>query len=206
MTAGMSLASVGFATPFQGLSADATSTAYGMNYMVYANLDAGSRIDAVYGNAENLLSIHAGDGVSFYQNIYGGDTSTAINPALLAVFTSLAYDTYVTIGLTDSTGNALNVVGDLFSNWVESDNGSWFVTPDDAQGAEVDGRVLIGNFTVAGGSGDTSTDFSTFNVSLQGKDADGNTWNEVSVGFSAIPAPGALALIGIAALFTRRRR
>ena len=135
--------------------------------------------------------------------LFGGDTSLLINPALLPVFPSLAYDTYVTIGLTDSTGNALNVVGDLFSNFVETDNGSWFVTPDDIQGGEVDGRVLIGNFTIAGGSGDVALDFGTFNVSLQGKDVDGATWNALSVG---LPAPGAIALLGVAGLVARRRR
>ena len=71
--------------------------------MVYADLEAGARLDAVFGNASSVLSIHAADGMSFYQNAFGGDTSMLINPALLAVFPSLAYDTYVTIGLTDST-------------------------------------------------------------------------------------------------------
>ena len=173
-------------------------------YRVYANMDAGWRLDAVYGNAENPLGIHAADGSSFYQNTFGGDTSMMINPGLLAVFTSLVYDSWVTIGLTDSTGNALNTVGDTFDNFVETSNGSWFVTPDDAQGEEVGGRVLLGQFSVLNGSGDLATDFSTMTVSLQGKDANGDTWNVGSL--NAIPAPGALALLGVAGLVARRRR
>ena len=93
-------------------------------YRLYADIDAGWRVDAVYGNGDNPLSIHAADGSSFYQNTFGGDTSLMINPGLLAVFTSLVYDSWVTIGLTDSTGNALNTVGDTFDNFVETSNDS----------------------------------------------------------------------------------
>ena len=43
-------------------------------YRLYADIDAGWRVDAVYGNGDNPLSIHAADGSSFYQNTFGGDT------------------------------------------------------------------------------------------------------------------------------------
>ena len=46
-------------------------------------------------------------------------------------------------------------------------------------------------------------DFASFNVGLQGKDANGATWNVENVQF---PAPGALALLGVAGLLARRRR
>ena len=178
-------------------------------YRVYANVDSGWRVDAVYGNADHVLSIEAATGDGFYQNSFGGNTSMDINPALIAVFPSLAYDSWVTIGLNDQTGNALNNIGIDWSGFASggglvTDNGSWFVTPDDAQGLEVDGRVLIGQFTVWDGIGDVATDFSSLTVSLQGKDADGNTWN--ATGLNAIPAPGALALLGVAGLASRRRR
>ncbi len=180
---------------------------YGAQYRLYANIDAGWRVDAVYGNADNVLSIESNG--SFYQNAFGGSTSMDINPALIAVFPSLAYDSWVTIGLTDSTGNALNNIGIDFGSFagggaLVTDNGSWFVTPDDAQGAEVNGQVLLGQFTVAGGSGVLAEDFASMTVSLQGKDANGGTWN--ATGLNAIPAPGALALLGVAGLASRRRR
>ena len=203
MMAVASFASVAVASPLQGLSADVSSTAYGVNYMVYADLDAGARIDAVYGDGSSSLSIHAGAG-GFYQNIYGGDTSVSINPSLLPVFPSLAYDTYVTIGLTDSTANALNVVGNLFTNWVETDNGSWFATPEDDQclaGSEL--RVMIGQFTMIGADATVSGV-----VNLQGKVGDFETFNATGQAFeySMIPAPGALALLGLAGIASRRRR
>ena len=187
-------------------SAGGTSQADVATYRLYANMDAGWRVDAVYGNEANPLSIHAADGSSFYQNAFGGNTSLNINPALLGAFASLAYDTWVTIGSEDMNGglNALNTVGDMFGNFVETSNGSWFVTPDDAQGAEVGGRVLLGQFSVLNGTGDLNTDFSSMTVSLQGKDANGDTWNVGSL--DALPAPGALALLGVAGLVARRRR
>ena len=42
------------------------------------------------------------------------------------------------------------------------------------------------------------------NVNLQGKDASGNTWT--LIGGNALPAPGALALLGLAGVTARRRR
>ncbi|MDP7005439.1 MAG: hypothetical protein QF718_04440, partial [Phycisphaerales bacterium] len=84
-----------------------------------------------------------------------------------------------------------------------TDNGSWFVTPVDPQGGELGGSVLIGQFTVVGGTGNGIDDL-TGQISLQGKDADGNTWQEL--GITWVPAPGAMALLGLAGLAGRRRR
>ena len=157
----------------------------------------------MFGNGDNLLSIHAADGLSFYQNALGGNTSVNINAALLPLYGSLNHDSWVTIGLDNSTDNALNVVGDTFDNWLETDNGSWFVTPDDVQGEAVDGRVLIAQLSIVGGSGVLDDDFSSMNVSLQGKTDTGETWKAYNV---SVPAPGALALLGVAGFVARRRR
>ena len=175
----------------------------GTTYDLYANVDAGGRVDAVYGDGANTLSIGV-DGGNFVQNIYGGNTSMDINPAFLPIFPSLAYDSFVTIGLTDSTGNALNNIGIDFTGFaaggtLSTDNGTWFVTPDDAQGNESGGRVLLGRFTIDGGDLEGS-------INLQGRDSSGTVWNADGLSFSTIPAPGALALLGLAGLASRRRR
>ena len=191
-----------------GSNGSATAPADVATYRVYANMDSGWRVDAVYGNSSGVMSIGANG--SFYQNAFGGNTSMDINPALGAVFPSLAYDSWVTIGLADQTGgNALNNIGIDFSGFaaggdITTDNGSWFVTPDDAQGQEVDGQVLIGQFSVLNGSGDLAADMSSLTVSLQGKDANGDTWQATSL--NGLPAPGALALLGVAGIASRRRR
>ena len=192
---------------FQGISYELSTNANGNTVQVFVELEAGDQLNAVYGDGDNALLIEAVGG-SFYQNAFGGATSTLINPALFPIFPSLVNDSWVTIGLSDSVGNAMLDIGIDWANFeaggsFSTDNGSWFVTPDDIQGEEIDGRVLIGNFTIVGGSGDEALDFGTFNVSLQGKDVGGVTWNALSVG---IPAPGAIALLGVAGLATRRRR
>ena len=43
-------------------------------------------------------------------------------------------------------------------------------------------------------------------VNMQGKDAALENWTAENVEFDTVPAPGALALLGLAGLATRRRR
>ena len=200
-------------SPLQGMSMELVNSGdQGDTYRLYANLDAGARIDAVYGNAQGELFIGTANGATFYQNANGGPTSKEINSNFFPFVPSMEWDSYVSIGAMYQNGapfgeNNLNNIG---INWASfegggdlvTDNGSWFVTPDDAQGNELNGQVFIGQFTVDGGSGDVSDIIGQ--VNLQGKDANGDTWNEV--GATWVPAPGALALLGLAGLAGRRRR
>lgn len=180
----------------------------GETYRMYVTVDAGEQVNAVFGNA-NPLSIGTAAGMSFYQNALGGNTSTAINSAFFPLAPSLEWDSYVTIGaLYAGADNGLLDVGIDWSSFsgggeLATSDGSWFAIPGDAQCFEVGGRVLIGQFTVVGGTGDGYSDL-TGVINVQGKDADGNTWQ--STGISWIPAPGALALLGVAGLAGRRRR
>ncbi len=210
----IALAGAAQATPFQGFTIESLGDmGNGETYRMYVDVDAGSRIDAVFGNGVGALSIGAADGMSFYQNAYGGPTSTSTNSDFFMLAPELEWDSYVTIGALYANGHPFgnNALLDIGIDWtsfnsggsIETDNGSWFVTPADAQGGEVGGRVLIGQFTVIGGSGDGIADL-VGQVSLQGKDADGNTWQELGVTW--VPAPGALALLGLAGLAGRRRR
>ena len=214
-TAGaLTLAGLAHATPFQGFTIESLGDmGYGETYRMYVNIDAGTRIDAVFGNASGNMSIGAASGMSFYQNALGGPTSTAINSAFFPLAASLEWDSYVSIGALHADGspfaeNKLLDIGVDFSSFeaggaIDSNNGSWFVTPADPQGGELMGMVFIGQFTVVGGSGDGYADL-LGQISLQGKDIDGNTWQEIGVTW--VPAPGALALLGFAGLAGRRRR
>ena len=213
--AALTVAGFAQATPFQGFSFDNLGNmGNGETYRMYVNVEAGARIDAVFGNSVGALDIGTADGMSFYQNAYGGPTSTSCNSDFFLLAPELEWDSYVTIGALYANGspfanNALLDIGIDFTNFNAGgdlagiDNGSWFVTPADAQGGESGGRVLIGQFTVIGGSGDAIADL-LGQVSLQGKDANGETWQELGV--SWVPAPGALALLGVAGLAGRRRR
>ena len=195
-------------SPLQGMSMELVNSGdQGVTYRLYANLDAGARIDAVYGNAQGELFIGTANGATFYQNANGGPTSKEINSNFFPFVPSMEWDSYVSIGALYQDGNPfgsnnLNNIGVDWATWegggdLVTDNGSWFVTPDDAQGGELNGQVFIGQFTIDGGD-------IVGQVNLQGKDADGNTWNEI--GASWVPAPGALALLGLAGVAGRRRR
>ena len=204
LTAGMgSLIFAGVASAdFQGISHEVTETAYGTMVQVFADLASGDQLNAVYGDADNSLFIDA-DGGSFYQNAFGQATVAGMNPAFFPIFPSLVYDSFVTIGLSTSPGNAMLDIGIDWTGFeaggaVWTDNGSWFATPDDAQVYEVDGRVLIGQFTLADGE-------LVGQVNLQGKNADGSNWTVLGQSI-AVPAPGALALLGLAGLASGRRR
>ena len=190
---------------YLGLSADIVGTDLAddgtWTARIYADLSAGSRLDAIYGNADNPLLM--GTSSSLYQNAFGGDTSASINPALYAAFDSLRYDSWVTIGLEDQGSNALASIGINFgADSISSSDGSWYITPDDAQGQEIGGRVLIAQFTSYGYDSVLSG-----SISMQGKNADGSNWSAESVSYEfALPAPGAFALQGLAGFAGRRRR
>ena len=170
-------------------------------YRVYAAIDAGGEVDAVYGDDVNALSIQSS--TSFYQNQFGGYGTPS--ESLFAFFPSLEFDSFVTIGLLNDTGDAMMDIGIDWTDFednggaIYTDNGTWFATPDEAQVQEVNGRVLIAQFTT---EGDVSGC-----LSLQGKEEDTSiNWNAVGVCFDTVPAPGALALLGLAGLASRRRR
>ena len=185
---------------------------------LYAEVDAGNRLDAVYGNSDNGFMITMHNGASTYQNAtYGGPTSKSINSAFFAIVPSLEWDSYVTIGCLYSDGTPFgnNALQDIGIDWtgfetggdVTSDNGTWFVTPADEQGEEQNGRVLIAQFSIYSGWDDLDMIFS---AGFQGKDADNVTWNASGSVLicedGCLPAPGALALLCVAGLGSTRRR
>jgi len=176
---------------------------------IYADFNAASdELDAVFGDADDMLSISS-NGAGFYQNAFGGPTSSDINPAFYEMFPSLLMDSWVTIGLEDNVGNNMLNIGIDWSGFegggdISTSNGSWFATPVDPQVlAGDDLRVMVGQFTLLGAD---STISGVLN--LQGKQGDFETFQArgQSFEFSMIPAPGALALLGIAGIASRRRR
>jgi uncharacterized protein (TIGR03382 family) len=167
-------------------------------YRVYAVIDAGGELDAVYGDDVNALSIQSS--TSFYQNQFGGYGTPS--ESLFAFFPSLEFDSFVTIGLLHDEDDAMMHIGIDWDDFEDNggdiwtDNGTWFATPNEPQVQEVNGRVLIGQFTTDGDL--------TGCMSLQGKEEDTSiNWNAVGV---CLPAPGALALLGLAGVSSRRRR
>ena len=120
------------------------------------------------------------------------------------------YDSWVTVGLEDMVDNAMLNIGIDFAPFeagagILTDNGTWFVTPDDIQGAageDPELRVMVGQFTMVGlGSAVHGT------LNFQGKDSAGETYQVLGQDFYyELPAPGALALLGLAGIASSRRR
>ncbi|MBC8201120.1 MAG: PEP-CTERM sorting domain-containing protein [Planctomycetes bacterium] len=209
LTAGVgSLVLAGTATAaFTGIEIESFDSGYGIGttYQIYAAVDGGE-VDAVYGDADNLLSIEAS--TSFYQHPYGAHAPPS--EALINVFGSLAFDSFVSIGRLNATDDNMLDIGIDWTSFnaggaITTDNGTWFATPADAQVQAVDGRVLIGQFTVADDADGNAGGVSGI-INLQGKDADLTNWNAYGVEFNSVPAPGALALLGLAGVASRRRR
>ena len=122
------------------------------------------------------------------------DTSMGINPALDAAFPSQVSDSFVTIGFVadeeDGQLNQMNNIGVDFTSFnsnavdatISVDNGSWFCTPDDYQtlaGNFTANRVLIGQFTVAGGETVSGS------VNIQWNDGSSVSTKSTALAFSA---------------------
>lgn len=162
------------------------------------------QLNAVFGDSQSPLHISATNG--FYQHALGGYSSSNVNPAWIPFFPSLAHDSWVTIGSNVGEENAMLDIGIDWTNFenggaIDTDNGTWFATPDDPQVyAGDDMRVLIGQFTTFGWDSEISG-----LINLQGKNSNNETFVVRDVYFGWIPAPTSLALLGVAGLFTRRR-
>ena len=153
---------------------------------IFAVVEAGDRLDAVAGDDNVDKIISALPTGSFWQNQFGGNDSTAINPLLFGTFPSLEYDSFVTIGLLDQTGNQMSTQGIDFSQFevggdIFADNGAWYVTPADAQGeseafsgtdCSSGSAVRVARLTVNG----LGTTIHLEGI-FQGKDSAGTTWS-----------------------------
>ena len=129
-------------------------------YMEFEN--ATDFLQSVFGSSANQLSIATDDPAGFFKSSIGAvDTTTNRNSGLVATAPSMAADSWVTIGLEDQTGNALQNIGINFTDFnngtggISVDNGTWFVTDDDPQGTAGNyhcNRMLLARMTVAEGS------------------------------------------------------
>ena len=173
---------------------------------LYANFtESTDQLNAVFGDSQSSLYINSDNG--FYQNPFGGPTSISINPALIPLFPSLAYDSWVTIGSENQVDNAMLDIGIDWTEFesggnIETDNGIWFATPDDIQVmAGDDLRVLIGQFTTYGWDSQIYG-----SINLQGKQGDFETFVARDQYFGWVPAPATIVFIGLAGISARRRR
>ncbi len=159
---------------------------------IYAQLPELWRLDAVAGNSLQLKTIAST--TSFYQDPYGGATSTAINPDFYPLAPDLQWDSRVTIGCIDNSGDPFgeNTLGDIGIDWTDFedggdlsvDDGTWFILPVDAQGestsftdSNCDDRngVLIARLTSLEHSSEI-----LFDALFQGRDTSDSTWQDTA--------------------------
>ena len=190
-------------------------------WRLYAEFDSASdQLTSVGGAYPTIGAIISNSG--FYQNYVGGATSTYINQAFVPMIPSLEYDSWVTIGgewASDSV--TLSSTGIDFTSFESGNdlfitNGEWNRPMNDPQafgqvvGSLPNYQVLVGQFTIDG-YGPNSAPWGQLNLSgfsspfgLTGEPV---PWSLENVSFGTpVPAPGALALLGLAVLGGRRRR
>jgi hypothetical protein len=133
------------------------------------------RVYAVTANANDFVSAVSGDNSfptqvnstsGFYQNMFGQAVASDLNTNLIAFFPNLAYDSWVTIGLTGPAAPGqvgVSTQDSPANNWVDvfeaggniniSDpiGGAWYILTGASNGiAGDDHKVLLGQFTTAG--------------------------------------------------------
>ena len=185
---------------------------------VYAIFDrpGEDRVEAIAGTANNPMLIQVTGGV-FYNTPNVG-TDRAPSTFLISIFPSLAYDTFVTIGvkatgvngqpkdnLTITPGFPVGLTGSTIS----TNSSGYGLTPLEAQGDPFNaaasfpgnGQILIGQFT---GTPGTTVIVGTFLLQYT---SNGVQFNQTVVSFFHEPVPPAWALLAAAGLVgTRRRR
>ncbi|WP_306640391.1 T9SS type A sorting domain-containing protein [Sanyastnella coralliicola] len=145
-------------------------------YRIYAEMgDASDIVSAVFA-IDQCHPLDVSTTTDFFNDALGGINPSGINPAFFAVFPTIEADSWVTIGVDNSTqpgaadiGQASTVPADPFTGSVNTDpganllmdDGAWFTLPTSASALPtgVNNRVLLGQFTT---DGDLS-----FNINLQ---------------------------------------
>ncbi|MDP6891330.1 MAG: hypothetical protein QF471_08360 [Phycisphaerales bacterium] len=167
-------------------------------YRIWAVMPEDWRVDAVAGNSTTSMRFEVVGG-TFYQNEWGGPTSTSINAGFFSLAPELEWDSYLTIGSLDSDGTPFdnNELLDLGIDWtafeasgnlLETSNGSVFVLPTDMQGELVaftdacgtaGNGVLIAQLTLVGEEASLEG-----SVLLQGHDDQGQVFQSQIDSFS----------------------
>jgi hypothetical protein len=206
---------------FLGIKATSKPNDFGLLVVnVYAIFDrpdpgdgSGDHMVAVAGTAPGgRLNITVIEG-TFYNHALGGDQ--APDASFFPVFPSLAYDTFVTIGvkcvgappcqpgdtLTITPGFPIGITGSSLAGTTFG----WAVIPTAPQGDPFNppfsfpgnGQILIGQFSTADGTTITGTMLVLY-VS--------NGQSGQSIVSFGIPTPGVLPMMGVAGLIGARRR
>ena len=158
---------------------------------------------------------------NFYQNDITGSGSGAAGswkPSFsfdIAGTSNPRIDSFITIGGGVGAEAAVNVttpdpnLGAATNSMIFNDNVGWFLNPPTStQGDQLDLEVWIGRFVVTGDEARNGANFDVMGtIGYNYGSGTGSYNNDVDSNFYYdIPAPGALALLGLGGLCARRRR
>ncbi len=177
---------------------------------VYAEFDRPGEdlFSAAAGTANAPMLIQVIGGGSFYNHAFGNDRPPLT--ALVAAFPSLAFDSFVTmgvkqVGVNGQPADNMTITPSfpgVSGSALSTNNSGWAITPNlpaadpfNPDFVAGDGNVLIGQFSTADGTGISGTIPVHFTGGAQSV-----------VSFFHVPGPGALWLLGAAGLLGRRRR
>ena len=153
----------------------------GNTFRVYAELPSTQHsLHAVFADDSDGLTIQSTG--EFYNHPYGNYSTLDINAEIVAAQPQLGFDSWVTIGAENNANNNLWTAGVDFSNFEQGGDitvmdGAWFVVPTDVRAfPNSSNMILLAQLTTDG----TASGILNF----QGKDADGNVWQERGVTFS----------------------
>ena len=153
----------------------------GNTYRLYAQLfDSNKNIHAVFGDTQNPLSIVST--APFYQHPYGGYSTASINELTFSVDPAMNYDSWITLGYSNSENNDVWDIGMSFNAFngggsISTDNGAWFLLPTNEKcDANSLGLVLLGQFT--------STGVVSGTLNVQGWDGPNNNWQARDLHFT----------------------
>jgi hypothetical protein len=152
----------------------------GQTFRVFVELPSSAHsVHAIYGDSQQPMSIQTTG--SFFQHPFGNFSTTDINPNMVNIEPTLAFDSWVTVGAIDATANNLWNVGidfDGFENGssISASNGAWFLVPTDLRTLPEQGNlVLIMQLTTTGIASGT--------LNLQGWDQEGMPWQAHGLSF-----------------------
>ncbi len=157
-------------------------TTFRLSVIVKPNVDV-KNIYAIYGDANTIMHIPE----SYQSSIDYGSNIGGVNPFFINTFPDTAYDSWLTIGLSDGNlDNKISSIGIDFNDWTETNgletsNGAVFVM-DPEEVIVTDNEYLLAQLTVRENSNPSMV------LNVQGKKhLQGNgAWSESNIRFDLI--------------------